>query len=1343
MKPFDRHNHTSRKLAIIMLAVLLVLILNTFVPLLNFNQILKHSSAASAWVNGSYYPTNISNEACVENSGYIYCTGGYTGSIYVSNSYFGSVTGIHANTTGQWTATTAYPFTIDNLACVALSGYMVCGTGLKSGTTVTNNFFTAPMLGGSGLGAWTNTTTFPVALAYIQCVVDPVYSAIYCGNGQDGSSNAQTGWYSATISVGGLLSSWHTLTSFPIATRLNACAELNAYIYCMAGIQGGSFSSESYSAPITSASSIGAWNAQGGGHGSPAIIQSCSANTGAPTQSKLNCSFGSSVTSGDLIVGIVTCEGCGAGASPIINDSSNNVYHFIAQTFGVAQAGAIMVANISSSGALSVSGQIRDSFPRSYWAFSAYEVNSSQTTNLIAKYFSSVGTFSGGQPNVNVVSLSWNTSVIAFEGADVDGFSPPCTTGFVTGVSSTDNTHCNNVGYSNSNSPSTFTMGTGGTAFGELVVLLPYFAPAMGTGNGYPFGSIQMSCVSQARSVYCIGGEDSNSIVHRNVYFNIPTAGVFNSWVSYSPYPDSAGFLQASCVADATTITCIGNGASGTNKEVWWTLTGTTPSGNGNIVQDVCSSFTGNVNAFSVMMPSPVSTGDYLAAFVDQFAQSHGSVDPFSVIDILGNTFTQVNSTSTGETNGSIWLTTIINSGSDTVTVQPSGFGFARNPVVCVYELQGLNGLYATGTNSGINSQLVSLSSPVATTVGGLVIAMGSEQAACATGTWTPTASYTLVGANLLVGGVSEYQFTNVGTTTAPMTFTGNTCSGDNSWAETLISFGVGQVTPPTIIRQSSTGNSTGLTDFCTFTNVVATGDIVLVTVGNTGAQTFIAQDTALLNWTLLAQNTEVTNPNDVSSVVFGTIAPFPLAGETITVVMGGNQTDNIHTFMHCLDILDPAVTDINPSDGQVVAVANGNTSPSSLVTSVHGFSGPPSYAISIMAYSKTAQVQSPSGWFNPISAPNSPLQYSDSQFQSLKGFASDASYVANRSSNYGWSECAVALVLPTVIQTITVTSTVAASAGSTITNIWSPIGFDYNNVSTYVELQASTQIVYVWLNAAPYPITLNWIAVPVLQTGGNGSFFIIGLFTTNNLNQTINGCGNGCFQQQAIKTYQAVPFAVNQMFNFTDLGWSIPANTYFSINILDANATTQTPCYGYPASAGIGPHGNICPISPFIFYGGKNMTGGYYGTFTLNQNITGNNPQAVMPNFFADNQLISRSGPIPVMFVSETDNPTRVITTTRTNTETVGVAMAAFNNIFNNTQALGGLLLIIVPLMLLGWGNTGSGKPIDPRIVFGLLLIILAIGVTTKLIPYWMVLFSSLIFIMVYLRKGRRGGIQ
>lgn len=216
------------------------------------------------------------------------------------------------------------------------------------------------------------------------------------------------------------------------------------------------------------------------------VVQSCSAAVNSPTTAQtISCTMSSPVTSLNLIVGVVTCVGCSSLANPIVNDSHNDNYHLLALNtgLGAAETSVIGIANITGSGTMVVSGQIRDSANRTSWLFSAYEVDASQVTDLTAKMIAGIGSGSTWTTAELNSPLIWtNSSTLIFEGADANNLAVGCTSGaFTTGGSQgvgPANIHCYSASYAQSNSPSSFTMGSGASSSGsEVVLIIPYSIP--------------------------------------------------------------------------------------------------------------------------------------------------------------------------------------------------------------------------------------------------------------------------------------------------------------------------------------------------------------------------------------------------------------------------------------------------------------------------------------------------------------------------------------------------------------------------------------------------------------------------------------------------------------------------------------------------------------------------------------------------------------------------------------------------------------------------------------------------------------------------------------------------
>jgi len=65
---------------------------------------------------------------------------------------------------GAWTQTTSYPVDVSSQSCVVNSGYVYCIGG-------SNAVYYAP-LSSSGVGAWTQTMSYPGSAGAQSCVTD-------------------------------------------------------------------------------------------------------------------------------------------------------------------------------------------------------------------------------------------------------------------------------------------------------------------------------------------------------------------------------------------------------------------------------------------------------------------------------------------------------------------------------------------------------------------------------------------------------------------------------------------------------------------------------------------------------------------------------------------------------------------------------------------------------------------------------------------------------------------------------------------------------------------------------------------------------------------------------------------------------------------------------------------------------------------------------------------------------------------------------------------------------------------------------------------------------------------
>jgi hypothetical protein len=189
------------------------------------------ASGVGAWTATTTYPTEIFENSCVVDSGYVYCVGGLTNSAIINTVYFAPIS---ASGVGTWTSTTSYPTAfIESPSCIATSAYIYCVGGYSS-SGITNAVYFAP-LSASGVGAWTATTTYPTNIVGQSCVVN--FGYVYCVGGDEGRRILTNAVYFALLSPGGV-GTWIPTTTYPTNIVGQSCVVNFGYVYCVAGITG-------------------------------------------------------------------------------------------------------------------------------------------------------------------------------------------------------------------------------------------------------------------------------------------------------------------------------------------------------------------------------------------------------------------------------------------------------------------------------------------------------------------------------------------------------------------------------------------------------------------------------------------------------------------------------------------------------------------------------------------------------------------------------------------------------------------------------------------------------------------------------------------------------------------------------------------------------------------------------------------------------------------------------------------------------------------------------------------------------------------------------------------------
>jgi hypothetical protein len=208
------------------------------------------SVGSESWDATTPYPTEIWTQSCVTSDGYIYCVGGLTGTNTVddvaSAVYYAplSPSGI-----GQWTNTTSYPIQIRAESCVAESSTIYCVGGYTPSLISSDVYYAS--LSSSGVGQWTKTTSYPAPVWTQSCAASG--TGIYCVGGITSVQNESSSVYFAPFSSSGI-GQWTSATSYPVGVRQQSCVTSGSDLYCV----GGYGDTAVYYAPLTP-SGLGQW----------------------------------------------------------------------------------------------------------------------------------------------------------------------------------------------------------------------------------------------------------------------------------------------------------------------------------------------------------------------------------------------------------------------------------------------------------------------------------------------------------------------------------------------------------------------------------------------------------------------------------------------------------------------------------------------------------------------------------------------------------------------------------------------------------------------------------------------------------------------------------------------------------------------------------------------------------------------------------------------------------------------------------------------------------------------------------------------------------------------------
>ena len=206
------------------------------------------SSGVGQWTSTTSYPVGIRSQSCVTSASKIYCIGGFTSSAISNAVYYAPLS---SSGVGQWTSTTSFPVPVWTQSCAASDSGIYCVGGITTSQTTSSAVYYAPF-SSSGVGQWTNTTSYPVNVIEQECVTSS--SDLFCIGGR--ASNAV---YYAPLSSSGV-DQWTSTTHYPFQVGPNSasCVTLGGEVYCVGGFAGATISNAVYHVPLSS-SGVGQW----------------------------------------------------------------------------------------------------------------------------------------------------------------------------------------------------------------------------------------------------------------------------------------------------------------------------------------------------------------------------------------------------------------------------------------------------------------------------------------------------------------------------------------------------------------------------------------------------------------------------------------------------------------------------------------------------------------------------------------------------------------------------------------------------------------------------------------------------------------------------------------------------------------------------------------------------------------------------------------------------------------------------------------------------------------------------------------------------------------------------
>lgn len=197
-----------------------------------------------AWTTSNSLPSIVARHQAVVTINRIYLLGGFNGGSYTDAVYTAPIN--TDGTLGTWVATTALPVATGDAQAIVTKNrvYLLGG---RNNSSYLGTVYTAPINTDGTLGAWSSTSSLPTILSEFQAVVTRYKVYILGGLAGDDSSAV----YTAPINSDGTLGAWVTGASLPAAVWASQAVVTNNRVHLLGGCVDGSFSGNTYTAPIS------------------------------------------------------------------------------------------------------------------------------------------------------------------------------------------------------------------------------------------------------------------------------------------------------------------------------------------------------------------------------------------------------------------------------------------------------------------------------------------------------------------------------------------------------------------------------------------------------------------------------------------------------------------------------------------------------------------------------------------------------------------------------------------------------------------------------------------------------------------------------------------------------------------------------------------------------------------------------------------------------------------------------------------------------------------------------------------------------------------------------------